>query len=237
MLVVSCLAKDESARYWRSALAQWSRFADKILVLDDNSSDSTPIIAEEMGAHVRARESEENAWGAESHARAEQWEMALDYTSPGDLIFILDADMVPARDPRDLIVEGADTYFFALYDLWSPTHYRSDFWWRAHLNPRPWLVKRPPNSFEAEWPARGIHTGHLPSNWTPQHSIIAPSSHALLHTAYMDERDRQAKWSSYLKVGAQLNPQEFTHAQSILDPSPALEALRFVPQYTLTRAT
>ena len=263
-LIVSCLAKNEASKYWKSCIDAWSQFADKILVLDDSSTDETREVALQSPIVTLAtRDPSESAWGAESPARALQWQMAMEHSSEGDFIFVLDADMVPANDPRDLLNDECDTYFFALYDLWDSLsivrcqhdapyclaaqececpgihrlYYRDDHFWQGHNNARAWMVRRPPDSFVAEWGGRGIHCGHLPPNWRATAPYFAPRDYSLLHYAYADARDREAKWTQYSEVGKLLSTSEFTHAQSILDPNPSLKLLPLVPRWPLQRAT
>ena len=175
-LVVASLVRNEAHKYFASCMREWEKFADRILVLDDDSDDDTRAIALDCPiAIVETRGGRKRAWGAESRARSDLWDFALSETRGDDVILFLDADMVPARNPRDLIHAHADTYFFTLYDLWSAREYRSDFWWRGHINPRAWMIRRPSDDFVANWTDAGIHCGHLAPNYVPENSIIAPS--------------------------------------------------------------
>jgi glycosyltransferase involved in cell wall biosynthesis len=240
-LIVAALVKNEASKYWKSALSAWSEFADAIVVLDDNSSDETAEIAWECEkATVFGRYGEKDAWGAEAAARQQLWEHANEVAEVGDYIFVLDADMVPAGDPRELTELGADTVYFALYDLWGRDErerllYRDDAFWCAHNRPRAWMVRKP-RDFKADWPTRGIHCGHLPSNWEPKAPLFAPPSHSLLHFAYADEVDRLVKAAQYLDLGDKLLPSEASHAYSILDAKPRLKPLLKKPRWQLERA-
>lgn len=240
-LVVASLVRNEAGKYWKSALDAWGEFADRILVLDDNSTDKTAKIAY---AHPKVecvqRYGEDVAWGAESSARRELWDYAFGETQVGDYILWLDADMVPLGDPRELMHPGCDTYYFALYDLWGQDAngrlvYRDDAFWSAHYRPRPWMIRRP-SRFNAEWNTRGIHSGHLPKNWLAGCGMYAPPSHSLLHYGYYDERDRATKVADYLNVSHQLNDAQQAHARSIVDESPPLKPLLTNPSWTLKRA-
>lgn len=232
-LIVAALARNEAKRYWRSALDAWTSFADKVVVLDDASTDRTFRIAcseryaEKVAPYQRVDVSA--AWGAESAARRELWDIAMRESQPGDYVLWLDADMVPMADPRDVAHPGCDTYFFTLYDLWGRDErgrllYREDRWWRAHFAPRAWMIRRP-REFKAEWPTRGIHCGHLPTNWQPKTACYVPPSHSLLHFSYADAADRHEKFAQYARVREQLSEVEWAHAQTIVDPAPHLKPL------------
>jgi hypothetical protein len=253
-LIVAALVQNEMSRYMQSALAAWSSFADKIVLLDDASSDETYAHActyEKVAPYQRYEA--RRAWGAEAPARADLWQAVWDESKSGDALLWLDADMVPAQDPRELLHPSIDTYYFSLYDLWGSEQvhvaacaeapcscpsrllYRSDPLWSAHMRPRSWMVRRP-RSFSPEWPTRGIHCGHLPANWRGERALFAPPSHALLHYAYADERDRASKHARYLELGDKLTPAELVHARTIVDPTPRLLPLLGQPRFTLERA-
>lgn len=234
-LIVCCLAKNEASRFWRSALEAWWQFADDIIVLDDGSTDGTDVIAVEARALIIARETLTSAWGNEAPARGQLWALALEKAEPGDWIFVLDADMTPARDPKPLLEANADAIAFKLYDLWTPSTYRSDHFWKGHLFPRVWLVKRPEEPAEGwKWPERGIHCGHFPRNLAFQkRPMAAPEDYSLLHYAYSTPELRSQKLDQYLAVHDQLSDFELRHALSITDAEPQLEPLPFEPQYRL----
>jgi hypothetical protein len=235
-LVVAALVRNEADRFWRSALDAWSQFADEVVVLDDNSDDATPDLATAAGASVYFTNSELPMWGREASARAKLWEVALLHAEVGDFVFILDADMVPARDPRPLLASEPDAVAFVLYDLWTSEAYRDDSYWRGHLVPRVWLAKVPHAPAGGwVWPERGVHCGHFPSNLQFQRVVYAPRDMALLHHAYVTPELRARKHQQYLGLGDALSDVEWAHAASILS-APTLAPLPFTPDYTLRLA-
>ena len=171
-------------------------------------------------------------WGQEASARERLWSLAWNAASEGDYVFVLDADMVPARSPRILMETGADTIFFTLYDLWAPGIYREDALWQGHLHPRAWMFRKRPIG-ELRWSDRGIHTGHAPLNYPLGSLAFAPRDFSLLHYGYINSDIRREKHARYMSVAAQLSASERRHAETILDAKPALYALPFEPDLTL----
>ena len=235
-LHVASMIRNEADRFLAPALAAWSSFADDIHILDDSSTDDSVAICKSFGANVTHAEGGELAWGREAPKRARLFELAWDIARIDDYILVLDADMVPARSPRPLTASEADAIFFVLFDLWSlaPLAYREDDWWRGHLHPRLWMVKKThARATPWEWSARGIHTGHFPLNLTVKSHLFAPRDHALLHYAYATPELREDKYIAYASVATQLSEHELAHARSILDDAPTTYALDFEPEYTL----
>lgn len=230
-LIVAALVRNEADRFLRSALRAWSEFADRIVILDDNSTDKTVEVARsfEKAVVLERYGASEAMWGRESQARRELWDAALENSEPGDAILWLDADMVPMRDPRDLLDPGIDSYLFTLYDLWGEDErgrllYREDAYWRGHMNPRVWMIRRP-HELKVEWNARGVHCGHLPANWTSERAMFVPPQWALLHYGYFDPADRHAKYAQYAKVMHQLSQHEWEHARTIVSANPFVKPL------------
>lgn len=241
-IVVAALVRDEAHKYLTSCLEAWNEFADAVVVLDDGSRDGSADLARAAGATVRSR-GEGRAWGAESSARAQLWDAACDVAEPGDWIIVLDADMVPLLDPRDLPLERFDGVTFSLYDLWGQwaysgaLFYRDDAFWCAHYSPRLWMARRPERDFAARWSERGIHCGHFPQNLQPRRILYAPQDYALLHYGYLDPRDRAEKLARYRGVADQLQPPERAHAESIADLDPHVRLLCYEARWPLTRAS
>ena len=219
-LVTAILGRNEGAsdRYLSLVLDQARRWSDAVCFLDDRSTDDTTAIATAYGATVRVRESNTPAWGHEASARQELWRWAAEAAGDGWVLF-QDCDMTLTRDPRPLTdTMYLNTWCWRLYDLWSPTHYRSDGQWQGHNVPRPWLVRPSavPEGWTPWWRDRGLHCGHLPGNW-PAVAGEAPPEYAWLHWSYATMGHRQKKHAQYLDRRDLLSPDEIAHAESILD--------------------
>ena len=137
------MIRNEMDRFLPRTLEVWNDFSDSIIIVDDGSTDGTKEAAEGAGACViDAKNKRKTAWGNEAPTRKLLFETAWDFTSEGDYIFFLDADMIPARCPRPIIDSKGETFAFFLYDLWEPKKYRDDSYWAGHFHPRPWMIKR-----------------------------------------------------------------------------------------------
>jgi glycosyltransferase involved in cell wall biosynthesis len=232
------MIRNEADRFLRSALSAWWEFADDIIILDDASTDDSREICKDAGANVISAEMEEVAWGKEALTRAKLFNVALNAANEGDYIFFLDADMVPARNPRRLMATEADAVAFVLYDLWayddSRLYFRNDTFWQGHLNPRVWMIQKPEIPEEGwSWNDRGIHCGHLPLNLRSSRIASAPLDYGILHYAYLTSSLRAEKSSQYLSVRSQLTTFEVAHATSIMDEVPQISPLAFTPEYEL----
>ena len=219
-LVTAMLVRNEADRFLRQVLQNAKACADQVLVLDDNSEDDTVAVARECGAITVSRETSTPAWGNESAARQELWDLAVDAAQVCRAwVLFQDADMILSADPRPLTATNAlNSWLWPLYDMWSPTEYRADGYWRAHEFARPWMVNpfHVPAGWKPEWSPRGIHCGHLPSNWV-MWGAIAPPQYYWKHLAYSSPEAREHKHTQYLSQRDQLTPDELAHARSILD--------------------
>lgn len=237
-LVVLSLMRNEAERFLRPVLSAWMDFADHVLILDDGSTDDSADVARSLGAEVVEMAESDPMWGAEWPKRERLFNAGMTRLGEGDYALILDADMIPLRDPRPLLSTSPGAVAFTLYDLWHAEGerlwFRADGPWVAHLRPRVWLFRRPTEPEEGwVWNERGLHSGHLPLNLDLGRVLFAPPDYALLHLAYLRPSLREAKYKAYLRESAQLSDAELSHAQSILDENPRLEPLRLKPEYDL----
>lgn len=218
-LAVVTMVRDEAHRWLPSALDAWTQFADEIVALDDGSTDGTMDLLRAAGAQTHEN-ALGTAWGAEVGPRKALFDHAVQ--SGCEWLLWLDADMVPAQDPKDLMFPSLDGLAFPLYDLWGlqPLAYREDQFWSAHRTHRLWAIRNPGANRRWQWHERGIHCGHLPFNLELRHVAHAPSSHAILHYAYATPELRRAKLAQYVSKQDQLTERELQHALSIGDADP-----------------
>lgn len=228
--------RNEGSKWLQSTLNAWASFADTIVALDDGSTDDTAAILQACPKVQYHSRDGLPMWGQEAGVRQQLWRLGV--ASGADWLFVLDADMLPASNPRKLMTRPADAVCFSLYDLWSlhPPLYRYDGAWQAHANYRVWAVRNPGSSFEDAWPTRGIHTGHFPMNLPVTRPVYATTECSLLHLAYSDAAARQQKAQQYAEASWQMSPAEQAHAASIADALVHAAPVPFAIEYDIVKA-
>lgn len=233
-VTVASIVKNEADRFLPRALECWTAVSDRLVVVDNGSTDGTKRLLEAAGAIRHRRDTPMD--GKEAHARAFLWEKALEATPDGDWIVWLDADHCVAGDFRPHLAQtDRNRAVFRVYDLWTPTAYRSDAWWRV----RPWwqAVRITPETRETEWlwPDRGWHSGHVPANAGKVFGLAyeVPDDCSILHYGYATPKLRERHAAAYEARAAVLTEGELFHARTITDARPRLVALPFEPKWTL----
>lgn len=216
-MIAALLARNEADRYLAATIQSIQPHADRILLLDDGSTDGTPDVARDLGCEVRVR-SGAAMWGAESPARADLWAWAAEEAGEGWL-YVSDADhelVAPEDVLRTLCTSWVvNAWGIRLYDCWdSPQRHRADGHWAAYQVARPWLF-RPSACPDPQWSGRGLHSGHAPVNY-PYRLAAAPESVWIRHYGWMRASDREAKFQRYADASAHLRPEELAHLHSVL---------------------
>jgi len=226
MLIGAMLVRNEEGRYLERVLEQMRSVCDKIIILDDASTDRTPEICEEYGVIVHC--SDQSYWGTdELMQRKVLWNLATEQAKNGDWILCLDADETITNIEKlrevcmfaDLHPE-VDGIAFPLYDMWDEAHYREDELWNAHT--RPWMmcVKYDPNR-EYVWRETPLHCGRFPLNANAGDIVTTPGM-AIQHWGWSRAPDREAKYRRYMEADPEGKSGSLTQYQSILDERPTL---------------
>jgi hypothetical protein len=207
MIVGAMLVRNEAApdRYLRRVCEQLSRYCDKLVFVDDGSTDATASICAEFG-EVTSRTSD-GFWGTdETLPRSLLWELAVDVAGDDGWVLICDADqeltgITPDELRRLTESDGTVAWAWVLYDAWnSEIDHRVDKMWRAWENPRSWLFKAHPYpGFAPDWVDGGIHVGHAPINFPNLVGIVPPPA-GWLHLSYVSADHRKRKAESYLSL-------------------------------------
>jgi len=222
MLIGAMLVRNESGRYLEKVLEQMRSVCDKIIVLDDCSTDNTPEICRAYGAVVF--ESHKSLWGVnELLQRQRLWNYVEVLAQPGDWILCLDADETFDRPNliRDYIKQaegaGCNSLAFTLYDMWDETHYRDDHYWQAHNGVWPFCVKY--EDIDYFWKETPLHCGRFPMNAGVR---IATCPVRIQHWGWARPEDRKEKYDRYMKADPEGKSGCLGQYESILDPKPVL---------------
>lgn len=224
MLIGCSLVRNEAGRYLEKVLEQMRSVCDRIIVLDDHSTDDTPEICRSYGAEVFY--SDRSYWGSdELRQRKFLWELATHGAGDGDWILCLDADeTIPNIELLPEKLKQAEQYScdglgFNLYDMWSPTHYRDDALWSAHT--RDWVMcVRYDASREYIWRNTTLHCGRFPVNACTR---IGQTGMALQHWGWSLPEDRKEKFERYMRADPEGKNGILAQYRSILDPKPNLK--------------
>jgi hypothetical protein len=226
LLTGAMLVRNESGRYLEHVLAQMKQVCDKIVVVDDASTDDTPIICRSYGAVVY--QADKPCWGTdELILRKWLWGEACDASKPGDWILCLDADETFDRPEllRDYIQKadaaGCNSLAFTLYDMWDETHYRDDYYWQGHNGVWPFCVKYEDTDYF--WKETPLHCGRFPIN---AGNKIAMCPIKIQHWGWAKPEDRQAKYDRYMRTDPGGKYGCLEQYQSILDPEPVLRRFK-----------
>lgn len=233
-VTVATIVKNEAGRFLPRALECWSAVSDRIVAVDNGSTDGTRALLEAAGAEIHPLDTPMD--GHEHVARAFLWGQALEATPDGDWIVFLDADQVVAGDFRPFLAQtDRNRAVFRVYDLWTPTAYRSDAWWRV----RPWWqavrITAETRCHEWTWPDRGWHSGHVPLNAATVFGAAyeVPDECSVLHYGYATPELRERHAAAYKARKDVLTDAELFHARTITDPRPRLVSLHLEPRWRL----
>ena len=208
------------------ALECWKAVSDRVRIVDNGSTDGTIDILK--GAGVEWTSCFTPMEGNEWRVRKALWDYA---SEDAEWVVHLDHDHVVADDFRPFLLGNAVQ--FRVYDMWSPTEYRQDAWWRV----RPWWKAINVSEFADTrwvWNERGWHSGHLPMNAAVTGRVqTIPVRSSILHYGYATPELRESHHAAYMARSEHLSDSELAHAKTIIDPEPRTVELPFKPRWTL----
>jgi glycosyltransferase involved in cell wall biosynthesis len=223
-IIGGMLVKNEADRWILKAFNQMRQICDKVVILDDCSTDNTVEIAKSCNFEVLY--SNKSYWEIDELKQRKRLFNALWYTARiDDLILILDADEI-LHGNWDVIKYGLlgisnryKTVTFKLYDMWSDTQYRSDKYWNAHERDWPMAVRKTVLGIN-QWNEQGLHCGRFPIN-----KMVCPISTSLKikHMGWSTQKDREEKYKRYLRIDPNGEYGILEQYLSILDPDPNLK--------------
>lgn len=218
-VVAHIVTYNETGRYLRSCLEWLGKIVDKTVVYDDQSTDRTKEMCEELGAYVHVREQGVPKFLAnESEFRSAGWRTLAAHCDKGDWILCVDADEFPVavngeteRGELERLAEMAfdfDGYALNIREVFDVQDgeplVRVDNYWGSITGVR--YVRWTP---DAAFPNRKFGCGSVPL--AIQRTTIGPGMD-ILHYGYARDEDRRAKHTRYSRVAGH-NPK---HIASIL---------------------
>lgn len=223
-LTLAMLVRNEADRYLEKVLTCAVRYVDKVVILDDASTDQTVEICKRCLSCVPSQIVVNSKAGFHNEVvlRKQLWDLAVETKS--DWILILDADEMFEDSIVDVIPHllknpQIDVYCFRLYDMWNETQYREDEFWQAHKYYRPFLVRYQPDYLYV-WQETPQHCGRLPSNLSSLRGVPCPVR--LMHWGWARTSDRLEKYHRYKKLDPEARYGIKAQYLSILDPKPNL---------------
>lgn len=221
MLIGAMLVRNEASRWLETVLKQMELVCDKIIILDDCSTDETPDICKKYGDVYY---SDRSYWGInELKQRKFLWELTTHEAKIGDWILCLDADeTIPGIERIKVFIEQADMrncdgISFRLYDMWNETEYRDDSLWNAHLRDWVMCVKYTPKEYK--WRESKLHCGRFPENAV---TLCGNTELPLQHWGWSREEERKEKFERYMKADPKGKNGNLKQYLSIMDESPNL---------------
>jgi glycosyltransferase involved in cell wall biosynthesis len=220
------LVRNESGkdRWVHQFLTQMKLICDRVVILDDASTDNTADICESYGFEVH--ENTKNLWETnELEARQYLWDKTIEDAEIGDWILCLDADELFVPEHIEFIkhqIKALETYAcnsvgFKLYDMWSDTHYRSDYYWQSHYQFWAMFVKL--QDIEYKWLDKKLHCGRFPINSADR---CIPTYIPIKHMGWSKPHFRQMKYERYMRVDPKGENGILEQYKSILDKTPNL---------------
>ena len=223
-LVFSMIMRNEAGRKLRECLESVKDFIDEAVIIDDNSTDNSIEVAQEVLKNVPHRiiRNDRSKFSNEIELRKQQWDEAI--KSNPDWIMNIDADHVWENDMRNEIHKlinqsQIDVWCFRLYDFWNEDYYRDDAIWCAHNTYRSFLV-RYKKDFNYTWRETPQHCGHFPKNI--YELPAGASAMRLKHYGWAKQEDRIAKYYRYLQLDPGCKYGWQAQYDSVLDANPNL---------------
>lgn len=224
------IVRNEEGRWLEKALEQMKAICDRVVVIDDNSTDYTYEICLDFLREIDVlyRNAERKWHNKEYELRQQLWDITTAKASEGDIIVCFDADeLITEKDitqfKKELewlkSSEEADGIGYRLYDMWSNSHYRDDQYWRAHKGIWNFVIKYKPERFEG-FKETGLHCGRFPQVKTPLN--LAMSGVKVKHMGWSREEDRKKKYERYMRNDPNGEYGWLAQYESILDERPNL---------------
>lgn len=224
---VALLKNEANENRWLSTfITQMNLLCDRVVILDDCSTDDTAEICKAYGCEVHKNKT--SLWGVnELEARQKAWNLVIEKANDLDWIICLDCDeLIPQEffaylswNLKFMYDFDVDSIGLRLFDMWSKTHYRNDKWWTAHYRYWPMIV-RYFNDKEYKWSDKSLHCGRFPMNAAKK---MMPSNIPIRHMGWSNDAFRKEKYKRYMSIDGDGKTGILAQYESILDKKPELK--------------
>jgi len=196
-LLVQMIVRNEEKRYLRSILESISEYADKILILDDSSTDKTPELCESFPKVILKRRFGKSLWQKnESKLRNQLWEEVRKLKP--DWVLSQDADELFDKSFKERLPEllnsNWDWIAFRLCDMWDENHYRIDGYWSPTFR-RLFRFKDEPFGISGR-----IHGGCISQYAVESNHGTCFTDIRVKHFSWMGEGNRKQKQELYAEI-------------------------------------
>ncbi len=208
-LIIRTLIKNANREvYGFNLLDRWlkevDKYADKIVMIDDNSDDGTFEKCRDYSDKITIKRTEmKDFYTQEQWMQNELWLMVGKFAKIGDWILALDSDELLESSfvsMKDIImgIGGHKCYSLQFTHIWTPGHFRIGKYWGGAWTPRMFRYHALPMKTQL---LPGIHMSGIPlyvKCFTP-----IPLSCAVMHYGYATDEVRKFKSEKYLKYSKQ----------------------------------
>lgn len=230
------LCRNESQDRWLYRfMYQMFKLCDRIVILDDNSTDNTveeieSFFDKNKKDDIEIYENDKCLWETnEVLARQMLFNLTVEKCTHEDWILCLDCDELIDLEHINYIkyafkylstipLENMDSLGFKLFDMWDDDNYRHDKWWTAHLRHWPMAIKYDKNR-QYEWKNTKLHCGRFPLNSALK---MYPSLIPIKHMGWSREKFRKEKYDRYMRIDGKKEDGLLGQYESILDNNPNL---------------
>ena len=198
-IIVGSIVYNEEHRFLEQYLLNIQKYADKIVLIDDGSTDNSFNICKKVTKNIF--KTDRLFIKNEVEIRDALWCKCSELCDEGDFILIQDCDEFLHEDSISYLKQeiekclffNGDAIAWKLYDMWSNTQYREDIYWTAHK--RWWIhMVRYNNKTKYMWKNTPLHCGRIPIN---SYYSAYPSQLQVLHMGYSRKDLRKEKYNFY----------------------------------------
>lgn len=230
-IICGFLCKNEASRWLKDFLDYIVIFADKVIAIDDKSTDNTiEIIKEKLSDQVdyEIHEMLNTMFETnESLLRNELWNRCVKQSKINDWIVIFDCDEIISKVEASILKEilintpnEIELFGLRLFDMWDKNHFRNDKLWNAHTRIFPFATryKIQPYHFNTS----NLHCGRFPIEVLFKQCGYTENI-KVKHLGWSLPSDRKNKYERYMRTDPIGKFGDLKQYQSILDSNPNLE--------------